>query len=761
MQGLFIGLLFVISFSVQGQLQLHRFHQLNTENGLSSGTNNNYIFQDSRANVWISSIAGLHRYDGCRIKQYHQNGEPGDLISEVASWSDFGEDAQGRIWFTLGKSYTCYDYNTDKFKNYTVSEKGKEISSHYSWSWLDERADILYFGAGNALYYVDVEKPKQAVKLDDIKVNYKENMYGLPNGGVRLLRILPGGEVLTVNDYLNNDKLQEGRYLLPNGERLTDAVPFNSEEIFVSSTRSVYLLHLSNNEWKRLRAPQNMKIERPVELELQGDSLLIGTENNGMFWYDLYEKAFTGGVYRVGEQGVELFRPEVSRLRWDEDGMLWVSTISNGVFFTNLNTSKIGYYVSNGESGQQQVYDVEIDPMGNVVSLYFDHYTVNSKGQISIFSLPEKQSEFDEPTFIHVDKKKRVIVGTYDKMYVANGYGESFSAKHLLPDLPYRMGFGYNHIFEKDDGQYIVCVNEASPVLLTQDLKPIKYYNQVTGQAREIVQGPGGVGLLLTYLDTIHLLEIASGEVDTFFTQLPPVNAAVYHSEENAFWIGTLNGLYSLRKQQNLWELERDSKVGDGNIMSIELSDQGGVWLTGGKGLLHFTPGSKSIERYTLSDGLQGTEFSLDASLKTNTGKLFLGGRNGLNVFVPSDLSPSVKIPQIRVVDVNVNNVLHKISELEELKYFENGINFLLSNGDFSDPKETAYYYSLLGAVHEDTVRVNNGEINFRNLTPAAYKLSVWTENSDGVKSSNRVGLPPIPPHGPRSNFRVFLASAQ
>src|SRR5258706_1785763 len=54
------------SFCQQGSLL---FHHLKLEDGLSEVTNE-YVFKDTRGFVWISSINGLNRFVGTRIRTY-------------------------------------------------------------------------------------------------------------------------------------------------------------------------------------------------------------------------------------------------------------------------------------------------------------------------------------------------------------------------------------------------------------------------------------------------------------------------------------------------------------------------------------------------------------------------------------------------------------------------------------------------------------------------------------------------------------------
>jgi hypothetical protein len=48
---------------------------------------------------------------------------------------------------------------------------------------------------------------------------------------------------------------------------------------------------------------------------------------------------------------------------------------------------------------------------------------------------------------------------------------------------------------------------------------------------------------------------------------------------------------------------------------------------------------------YNERDGLQGREFTMNASYKTRSGELIFGGGNGFNIFKPANLHTSKNIP--------------------------------------------------------------------------------------------------------------------
>ncbi|MEN0006051.1 MAG: two-component regulator propeller domain-containing protein, partial [Bacteroidota bacterium] len=113
------------------------FHHLTQEEGLSD-TWNSFIHKDSRGFVWISSLEGLHRFDGSQVKVYRSNQSDSTSIAGNIVTSTFYEDALGNLWFTTYGAVNCYLRATDQFRSYTITDpNGKPYTADYYGFYLD------------------------------------------------------------------------------------------------------------------------------------------------------------------------------------------------------------------------------------------------------------------------------------------------------------------------------------------------------------------------------------------------------------------------------------------------------------------------------------------------------------------------------------------------------------------------------------------------------------------------------------------------
>gem|GEM_PF-3413438 len=95
-------------------------YNITTEQGLPS-LETYSVNQDSKGFVWITTDAGVCRYDGDRIEVFTTD----DGLTDNVVFDSY-EDYKGRIWFLTHNSLLCY-YENGKIHKYKYNHKIKEI----------------------------------------------------------------------------------------------------------------------------------------------------------------------------------------------------------------------------------------------------------------------------------------------------------------------------------------------------------------------------------------------------------------------------------------------------------------------------------------------------------------------------------------------------------------------------------------------------------------------------------------------------------
>jgi ligand-binding sensor domain-containing protein len=150
-------------------------HSLTARNDYSQSYNR-YVFYDSEGFVWISSTAGLNRFDGLRMKQYRSNSEDSTALFDENIQSPFFEDSRQNIWFTTYQAIHCYDRKHDNFKHYFLRDKnGIPIKEDYK-AFALEKDSFLWMICGTGLFRFNIFQPTADAEVHNISVLY-ENLW--------------------------------------------------------------------------------------------------------------------------------------------------------------------------------------------------------------------------------------------------------------------------------------------------------------------------------------------------------------------------------------------------------------------------------------------------------------------------------------------------------------------------------------------------------------------------------------------------------
>ncbi|MEM9930211.1 MAG: triple tyrosine motif-containing protein, partial [Bacteroidota bacterium] len=206
------------------------------------------------------------------------------------------------------------------------------------------------------------------------------------------------------------------------------------------------------------------------------------------------------------------------------------------------------------------------------------------------------------------------------------------------------------------------------------------------------------------------------------------------------------------------------------NLLNGELDSSGNLWLTSSNGLIRYETATNTAHRFDRADGLLSTSFTREAALTVpTTGEIWIGGREGVNIFKPEEITLDTAKPNISIAEFLVNDLPfvptaaeHKGNINEKaslaLPYRDNTLSFRFTALDYSNPSANEYYYQLEGY---DDSRVFAGTRNFvryPNLPAGDYQFKIWATNSDKVLNPipKVLGITIIPPIYQRTWFYLL-----
>ncbi|MDJ0835977.1 MAG: ATP-binding protein [Acidobacteriota bacterium] len=228
-------------------------------------------------------------------------------------------------------------------------------------------------------------------------------------------------------------------------------------------------------------------------------------------------------------------------------------------------------------------------------------------------------------------------------------------------------------------------------------------------------------------------------------------------------WIGTGGGINLLRANQSLLQnpkfesfTTKDGLVND-VVYGVLTDDNGNVWMSTSAGLSRFDPTQKTFTNFDVHDGLQGDVFSRGASFRDREGRMYFGGDNGFNRFLPTDIKDNPVPPYLVITEFSLFNerqehqrfqedspLPHAIEETDTivLPYHQNMFTLRFAGLHFAAPQLNGYRFKLEG-IDKDWIDSDPDDRRamYANLDPEEYVFRVKSSNKDGVWNEEGIAL--------------------
>src|ERR1051326_1756917 len=142
------------SFSIAQNVPL-KFQRFGVDQGLTVTTAFS-IVQDDNGFLWISTIDGLHRFDGYKFNTYKNNFNDSLSLSDN-TLSTISKDSKGNFWVgTYTEGVNCFDPRTGHATHFRSNGKdASTLSNNRVWCTLEDNEGFIWIGCDNGLNKLD------------------------------------------------------------------------------------------------------------------------------------------------------------------------------------------------------------------------------------------------------------------------------------------------------------------------------------------------------------------------------------------------------------------------------------------------------------------------------------------------------------------------------------------------------------------------------------------------------------------------------
>lgn len=676
-----------------------------------------HSLQDSKGFIWITTDAGICKYDGKTITTYTtKDGLPENVVFNVY------EDVHGRIWFNSMSGYLFY-FENNAFHSIAANSELKKIASLGISSFFLGENDTIFLGLID-LYYVKIPPEKNYSKLILHKVN-DNNLFFLINK-------LKDDELLTAyNNSIFSDR---------NSIKCLIDYSNKGKKVEINFDYNIRK-NKSNCSRCRIDKFQNIYIDcanKLVVIPYSGDSIQ---------YYDSPS--------------------EILFIYSDKFRDLWIGTKNGGYFYKNsdLRSKPIRFLK------ELSISDIMIDRENNiwVCSLQKGVFKSVNKDVLEIFSENDNVSNFyknDENIYVGFGSKKTIRFNKDDSNSLPSNISE------LLPKncvLQYLINNGQYSYYGTSEGLYFVK-NQKN--ILIETLQPKKNPNVISKKIIEIGKDSFAITstldiyfvnnqknykqirppfivksmiqvrnktLLIGSRNNEGIYQYKNNEFSPYLKEYPQLKTRINDMVEDFYgnlWIATNEKGLFCYSNNKLYEFNQTKGLNSNKINELDVDKYGNVWLATNVGINKIST-YKGLEKaviygFNSSHGLPNLEID---HLTVFNGKVWCSTKEHLFYFDSNKMIPNTVPPLIYIKSVLINDSSIRVSIAPVLKYDENNITFEFTGISYKNTDKKEFLYKLNG-YETEWKSSTTGQCQYTNLPYGDYIFQVYALNNDKIKST-------------------------
>lgn len=760
-----LAMAFVVATSASAQH--YWFKSVGLSDGLAS-SQVNHICKDKQGFLWFGTSAGLDRFDGVSIRHFEStqatsNSLPDSYIRNVQ------EAGNGLLWLRTNGGYVVLDPVTQTFDQ-SISQHLTMLGSNLDPEivFFDKNKNLWIYDKGNAVYYY---KYKQELVY---KLQIGDERAGVPDGNISgfcnttegVLAVYTNGRVVCINgeqsrvlwtnDVIARNTTIEDEYSVFCDKEGNICVYGETHSYFYDKAQARWYTSLAQlvQEWGGGASITN-ELVSGISMDSKGD-VWVCTDRSGMVVLRPSEHRVLAHLKAGGDRSLASNNTETVYI--DDTDMVWIGTSRSGV----------SYYAPN-------IYMFDVAHIGDVYGIAEDKqgalwFATHGDGLVYRNIKDGSSVSYTTADGLNDNMLSCVLSASDGTIWAGssrfglnrlNGKGVtvinsiSGSEKGLLDNNIQALAedrFGNIWIGTRKGG--LQCLNAKNGTFSNFNTKNQKLTsNNVTTiccKGNQLVAGTMNGIMVLNLSNNKTMTYNGTHSGDKHFTS----NAItqVFIDSRGLIWVGTRDGLNVLdTSADHLFVFDKENGLPSNVICGIAEDKNHELWVTTSKGVCRIAiqDGSNSESRYSYnfyryveSDGLQGVEFNMGAILGTRSGRIFMGGQNGINWIRNHEYKARKRTPNVILgrlfidgqpigvgLNYNGNVILPKMLNcLDKIVLRSSDKNIMITLGldDYNHAEQPRYLYQVDG-INDSWLPVTGDgyTLNLAYLGRGTYTLRV------------------------------------
>ncbi len=705
----------------------------------------NAFAQDSLGYMWIATLGGLNKYNGCEYRHFlHIPSDSASLGNDFVF--SLLIDSSHTFWIGTANGVSTFDFETNRFAHYSgnLTPAYSFFEDHDGQIWV-----ATPLGPGT------VNREAQTVSFP-----WKPQCVNLfwEDDSRRLWMGLSETQGLAVR----KDSLSWEYYSLP-GNRSVMCMYSDPQGIWWLGTDAGVVLF--DPVSRTFRDPGFPAIPEKTKLnktqinfikEVEPLKLLIGTTTEGFFYYDLLSQKLQ---QNLPARFNPFYSAQLHSCYIDKQGNAWIGTYDKGFVIGNKQSDcfNVDHVLSNQFKGKFVTRVIEDNNRHFWIATRYDGlYRYDPSGEFVGYEnrdlFPDK-NEFLEVIFI--DSQQRIWIAFETQLIVARLTREGRIS------IIERLNIENVRVVKEDpakniwlgawDGLYKTTVGDGQVTIdkvCSSNVPDICILH-----SGDIIFTAFGEGVF-----TIRNGESAPRLIDfpQEINRVTSTSVTLFEDSQHRIWMGSygngaawyLDGAYA--------HFSEDNGLPSNNVLCFQEDLNRDIWMSTSHGIsrLKLTENGAVISGFFKNDGTLGDQYHEKAGCRSSDGRIFFAGNHGLTFFNPSSIVPNQTPPLINIEDLKIFNqsvqpalqgsVLSKnISHTGEivLNHKQTTISLDYAGIDFSAPAKLTYKYMLEGFDRQWNDVGSFRRATYSNIPPGKYMFYVTAINGDGVESVHPASL--------------------
>lgn len=770
-----------------------RFTKFDVDDGLSHEVIRG-IVQDSSGFIWVATEAGLNRFDGFVFEEFQYRGATSESENVL---SDIAMDGEGNIWLgTFGSGVLRFNTTTYSFSRFSNDQL---TSNNISKVFVDSMNNIWVGTIENGLNLIEKTENDEFnfLKFDEqrggpshssITAISEDNLgriwIGTDGGGVDIFQQATNSWIQITNDKNDNNSLSSNR--------VTSLLKDHNGNMWIGTANNgLNKYNLSDKSMSRFTHdpsdPRSINHNRVLSIfEDNEHRIFVGSDkglsilSNGIFENHVSDRTNPEGL--SNNRIVSVFQ--------DSSDMIWIGTY-RGINKWNPATSLFNHTLPriNPDLDYSLALAFEENENGDILIGTYGGGIAIQKQDGTWDNITTKHGLNDNRIMsLHVDRENGLWVGTRGNglLYKRPDEDSWKQFTHTPEDTASLPSNGITSILEDTKGNIWVAtyagglskkVTEGFINITKQGSQKNSLSSQNVFQVIEDQNGyiwlatDNGLNLVNPEDYSVTQYLASEGDAQSLASE---ISWNLFEDSKGNFWIATQgSGIQVWNYQDRIKRIAKFTSItkNDGlpsnTIYGFEEDANGNIWFSSARGIGKVNQSDFTVESFNKKHGLQGNDFHLGAVFKDSSGKIFFGGTNGFNQFMPEQISrksPPPKVQLLGITSIDTRVAIPQKDELLEFDYNDYLIAFDYVALDFAAPEKNQYQYQL-EPFDSDWLHVGNlRRATYTNLPAGNYTFKVRAANNDGVWSEAQINLPlkvhPAPWRTPVAyGFYVFVIS--